>query len=413
MASSGSFNHDDSQWLFPATRAAEDTGSAATTRLVTTMNDRTDERFYVSSGGSISMQTAASQATASTEQRRRHSNRRSSRGGVEKIRGSKSRPSRSPGMLESVSAYGQASTPAPPGYRSHDSVDMYGSQSEVSVDTQELGPFLPGPYNLSQLNQPLEPFQMFGATGDNRANEWNTVTPASANVPFGDMQESMRAARSATPPSTFYTGPGSFETPDVPGRVHVMVRSWQNLQAEHSWYFQIEMDEFEIKFHHTPSTVKTAGMSSFNENWKNLEEYYLPILRIVIGDDHAFISQIPVFNRLLQTSTIDFLLGPTGFRIMNAETSSLTRKLVSGRSMSNNGQLPAWKEANGQATRNVVARLHDWTLSLRVALKLVLSQDALTDRKMVSYERLAAGEISRSFGKLLQPEATLVYLPIG
>jgi hypothetical protein len=61
----------------------------------------------------------------------------------------------------------------------------------------------------------------------------------------------------------------------------------------------------------------------------------------------------------------------------------------------------------------VVARLHDWTLSLRVALKLVLSQDALTDRKMVSYERLAAGEISRSFGKLLQPEATLVYLPIG
>jgi hypothetical protein len=84
-------------------------------------------------------------------------------------------------MLESVSAYGQASTPAPPGYRSHDSVDMYGSQSEVSVDTQELGPFLPGPYNLSQLNQPLEPFQMFGATGDNRANEWNTVTPEQTN----------------------------------------------------------------------------------------------------------------------------------------------------------------------------------------------------------------------------------------
>jgi hypothetical protein len=408
MASSGNFNHNDDIWLFPATQAAQDADSAATTPSVTTMNGSTRERSHRSSGASKSMHTTANHAMASTGHNRLHSKRR---GGVEKSRVPRRRPPRSLDKLETPSAHAQ---PVPPGYGSLAPGNTYESQlNEDPVDTQELGPFLAGSYNLSQLDQSFGSFRMFGGTGDNPANEWNTVTPASADVPSHDMQGSMRAAQSATSSLSFYTGPVSFETPDVPGRVHVMVRSWQNLQAEHSWYFQIGMDEFEIKFHHTPSTVKTAEMGSFKENWKHLEEYYLPILRIVIGDDHAFISQIPVFNRLLQTATIDFLLGTTGFRTMNTETSSLTRKLVSARSMSNNGQLPAWKEANGQATRDVVARLHDWTSSLRVALKLVLSQDALTDRKLVSYKRLAAGEISRSFGNLLQPEATLVYLPIG
>ena len=338
MASSSNFNYDDDQWLVPGTQAAQDTGPAATTRSVATMNEGRHERSHRSSGASNSMHTTANHAMASTGlgQNRRHSNRR---GGVEKFRVPRPRPPRSLDMLETLSALAQ---PAFPDYGSLAPGNTYGSQlNEVSVAKQELGPFLDGSYNLSQLDQSFGSFRMFGGTGDNRANESNTVSPASANVPFDDLQESMRAAQSATSSSSFYTGPVSFETPDIPGRVHVMVRSWQNLQAEHSWYFQIETDEFEIKFHHTPSTVKTAGMSSFKENWKHLEEYYLPILRIVIGDDHAFISQIPVFNRLLQTSTIDFMLGPTGFRSMNTETSSLTRKLVSARSMSNNGQLPA------------------------------------------------------------------------
>lgn len=353
------------------------------------------------------MHTAANHAMASTGQYRRRSDRR---GGVKKFLVPRPRPPRSLDMLESLSAHAQ---PAPPDYGSLAPGNTYGSQlNEASVATQELGPFLPGSYNLSQLDQSFESRQMFGGTGDNRANEWNTVTSASANVPFDDIPGSFGRAPSATPPPSFCTGPGSSETPVQSGSGHVMVKLWRNLQAEHSWFFQVEMDEFEIKFHHTPSTGQPLEMTTFKEKWEQLRDYNLQTLGDVVGNGHAFIRQIAVFNRLLEQPEIGSLLGPNAFRTIGREVMFLNKKLEQARCMPNNERLSAWTEKNEQATRDVVATLHDWVLSLRVALQLVPSQDALTDRKMVSYKRLTPGVISRIFENLRQPEATVVYLQV-
>lgn len=191
-----------------------------------------------------------------------------------------------------------------------------------------------------------------------------------------------------------------------------MVKLWRNLQAEHSWFFQVEMDEFEIKFHHTPSTGQPLEMTTFKEKWEQLRDYNLQTLGDVVGNGHAFIRQIAVFNRLLEQPEIGSLLGPNAFRTIGREVMFLNKKLEQARCMPNNERLSAWTEKNEQATRDVVATLHDWVLSLRVALQLVPSQDALTDRKMVSYKRLTPGVISRIFENLRQPEATVVYLQV-
>jgi hypothetical protein len=409
MASSDNFILDETERFNAAANEVEQRdGSAATTRSA--MSDITDGESHATPSASIPTQATTDGASAATGQKRRRSDqsRFEHGGGIRKIRTSRSRRPVSPNTLidprrlATFSAYGQPSIPAPPGYGSHVSRGMSGSQLEISVAPQGLDP--------RQLEQPSESLGSFGPT-DNVYN-WNEDTLASANNTFGGLQGSFVAAQSTTPPSSFYTGPGPFDIPVHPGSGRVMVELWRNLQAKHSWFFQVETDELQIKFHHTPSTGQHPGMTAFKEKWKQLRDYNLLTLGNVVGDRHAFIRQIAVFNRLLEQPEIDSLLGPNAFRTIATEVMFLNKKLEQARCMTNAEHFSAWKEKHGQATRDVVAKLHDWVLSLRIALPLVHSQDALTGRKMVSYERLTSGEISRLFENLRQPEATVMYLPV-
>lgn len=415
MASFDDFNFNETEWLVPAYQAEERDRPAVTTRPITNMSDVIDGGSYVSSSASIPTQVSSDDTLARTGQSRRRSDqtRLHRLGGVGKTRTSRPRWPISPNTLTgqhalaTFAAYGQKETPAPPSYGSHASEGMYGSQLEIPVASQ-------GP-DSRQLEQPFESFQSFGTT-DNAYN-WNEGTLAPADNTFGGLQGSIVAAQSAIAPTSCYTRPGSFETPVHPGSGRVMVKLWRNLQAEHSWFFQIGTDEFEIKFHHTPSTIQTAGIPAIKKNWQRLADYESPISREVIGsigDSHPFNRQIPLFGRLLEETTISSLLGPAAVRTINTDVSSLIGKLELAQFMSHDKYLSAsWKEKHRQATCDVVAKLHDWTLSLIVAFQLVPSQDALTNRKMVSYKRLTPGEISRIFENLRQPEATVVYLPGG